>query len=93
MPASLSNVIVGVWEVDSNGTVEFKADGTFIDDDDSLVDNANDKPMKYFVDSESAIRIRVTLITDIDYLVSIKEKECDRILMNVTGLDATLRRQ
>lgn len=95
-PGLLEDVIVGQWQVSSNGTnegnVEFLSDGTYLDPDEILVFNPNQDHMEYVVDSETQIRITVQLITPADYIIQIQDFSCDEINLSSVGLDYKLTR-
>lgn len=94
VPGDLETVIVGQWDVDGTSEeVEFRADGTFIDNNETLVFNPDGDDMEYFVDSESLIRIRVNISTPADYLVPVSNFTCNEIDLSVAGFDFTLNRQ
>jgi hypothetical protein len=83
-PANLASVIVGEWKVDGDDDdiVEFKADGTFIDDEDLLVFNLNDTDMTYVVDSPTHIRLQVF---PAEYMVTVSSFDCNTINLTVAG--------
>ena len=94
VPDDLDTVIVGKWDVEGTSEeVEFLADGTFIDNNETLVFNPDGDDMEYFVDSESLIRIRVNISTPAEYLVPVADFTCDEIQLSVAGLDYTLDRE
>lgn len=101
-PGLLESVIVGEWRVTdggfTSGNVEFHADGTFTDEDEALVFNtigATDViEFTYVVDSQSQLRIRANIGTDIiDYIVQIFSFDCDEVELSISGLNYTLKRR
>lgn len=103
IPGFLDAVIVGEWRVSSSGSsdgdVVFHANGSFEDDDESLVYNTfGDEPfsaLTYFVDSDAQIRIHGDLSTtnDLEFIVPVGEYGCDEISLSVLGVDYTLKRK
>ena len=103
IPGFLDTVIVGEWRVSSfgstDGDVVFHANGTFEDDDESLVYNTfGDEPfstLTYFVDSDTQIRIHGDLNTtnDLEFIVPVDDYSCDEINLSVLGVDYTLKRK
>ena len=96
VPGSLSTVIVGEWDTDY-GNVEFHANGTYTDPDEALVFNTigatEVEEFTYVVDSNTRLRIRADIGTDIiDYIVQVHDFSCDKINLEITGLDYTLER-
>ena len=89
-PANLASVIVGEWNVVGWGaTVEFQADGDFIDDDEILVFNFNNVDMEYIVDSPTHMRI---IVDPAEYMVTVSSFECNQINLSVAGFDYELTR-
>ena len=97
MPGSLSSILTGEWKVSSagfqEGDVEFKSDGTYIDEDEVLVFNPNQETMTYTIDSDVLFRIHVQLISQVSYNVTVSDYTCDEISLSVSGLDYTLSRK
>ena len=89
VPGFLEDVIVGEWNVETFGNVEFQSDGTYLDPDEVLVFNPNNDTMQYTVVSDSEARI---IVGPVHYIVQIQEYGCDEIQLSVVGVDYTLTR-
>lgn len=91
-PANLNSVIVGEWKVDGDDDdiVEFRADGTFIDDEDLLVLNFNNADLTYIVDSPTHIRL---IVFPAEYMVTVNSFDCNTINLTVAGLPYELVRK
>ena len=94
IPLSLADTLVGEWTVLSTGSdIEFTSDGLHIDPEEALVFNPNGTPMSYVVDSNSRLRIQVTIFTPVDYIVTVSDLECDRLVVTVSGLEYELKKK
>ena len=96
----LSENIVGVWEMSFDGSiVEFRSDGTFIDDNESLIGgevNGTSLSEKTYSIEGMELNLRVEdpgsgqfLSTSLD----VSDSECDKITLSFLGIPVTMNRQ
>lgn len=88
--------IVGTWEESFSGDeVEFKADGTLIDENDALV-GVGDASTKTYEIVGNELNISASEIgggSSVTFTFSIEGNECDEIKLGVLGLTSTLTRK
>ncbi len=88
--------IVGTWQESFSGDeVEFKADGTLIDENDALV-GVGDASTKTYAIVGNGIDISATEVgggSSATFTFSIEGNECDEIKLGVLGFTSTLTRQ
>ena len=98
----LGSVIVGLWDVNALGQavgqVEFKADGTLIDQNDVLiggeVNGTTLDEKTYTVPSNQTLKAKAakgSQFTEVEFDVS--NFSCDEVQLTVLGLSATLTRR
>ena len=87
----LASIIVGEWNVTgTQGSVEFQADGDFIDNNEILVFNFDQVDMEYTVDSQTQMHISVP---PANYTVIVQDFDCDEVNLSVAGFDFNLKRK
>ncbi|MFT5764643.1 MAG: hypothetical protein ACI8X3_002074 [Saprospiraceae bacterium] len=93
----ISENIIGVWEVDSSGDeVEFKADGTFIDENDAIVGTGTMSTNTYSItgDELEIIAVDASGTFTVTLGFSILKNECDEIkIIGGAGISPTLKRE
>jgi hypothetical protein len=98
----LSNVIVGNWDVialgQNNGSVEFKADGTLIDDEDILVGGEIGGEIldqkSYTVNSNTQFTVTAEGSGggSLSYDIEVTDFSCDEIDGAIIGIPVTFQR-
>jgi len=88
--------IVGSWEESFSGDiVEFKADGTLIDENQALLGVGDESTSTYVIVgntvSITAVEVGGGSSVSVDY--SVESNECDEIKLGVLGFTSTLSRQ
>jgi len=94
---NISENIIGVWEV-SGDEVEFKADGTFIDENDAIL-GVGDMSTKTYTITEDELEVSASSVGDfgsttITVGFLILENECDEIKIDgFIGSSVTFKRK
>jgi hypothetical protein len=97
----LSSVIVGTWSVSAfgqvSGQVEFRADGTLIDQDDVLISGESNgtvlEDKTYTVPSNQLLKVKASKDAQfVEADITVTSFTCDEVELTVFGISATLRR-
>ncbi|HJW28797.1 MAG TPA: hypothetical protein VJ508_06045 [Saprospiraceae bacterium] len=99
---SLSTAIVGKWKVvvfgQTTGDVEFKADGTLIDEDDALIGGEvggvvlDEK--SYTIHSDDLMSVKAEKNSnEIEYDLDISSFSCDEIVFDLGGIPGSLQKK
>lgn len=98
-PGSLSSVIVGEWDVTTlgivAGEVEFRSDGTVIDNDETLVEQDSGDMLTYTVNDNDSFTITITKSggTQENETIGVSSFDCNTIDIESGLAIITLKRE